>query len=303
MISALDDLLTRALLIDHTTTTPEAESLPTGCPSPEPASGRAFSDPDQDRERLATAAARDLRSLCEAVVTGPALTTLLSALSNRLPTPSGGLVLACVLRLNRADEAARFWWQYAAGAGDDDATTAAYCLYLHHLALGEHHDAAWWQRQTPEAAPPIPHPSQTLKLHPGKEPADQDTQPESHTLMHLEWPGATETLSVATTLRLLSILKLSNHGGVRIFPSAVAAVMDYIAITVRFSIDPDIELPLLEEGFHNRIRDLTTPRPKPTRPEVPPLPRRRPAHRSPVPRTRSRTPWSVVAYGPDVDVW
>ncbi|MFI9628827.1 hypothetical protein [Streptomyces sp. NPDC052042] len=54
-------------------------------------------------------------------------------------------MLGCILQLAEAEEDARFWWQYAAGAGD---AASSYCLYLHHLALGERGEVRWWHHQT-----------------------------------------------------------------------------------------------------------------------------------------------------------
>ncbi|GHB72103.1 hypothetical protein GCM10010377_73370 [Streptomyces viridiviolaceus] len=61
------------------------------------------------------------------------------------PLENPGRVLACILQLTDTDEGARFWWQYAAGAGQ---AAAAYCVYLHHLALGERNTAEWWHRRS-----------------------------------------------------------------------------------------------------------------------------------------------------------
>ncbi|MFE2750172.1 hypothetical protein ACFXKX_38760 [Streptomyces scopuliridis] len=66
-------------------------------------------------------------------------------ITEQVPAPRGAWILGCVLQLADAEDGARFWWQYAAGAGDD---TASYCLYLHHLARGDSHAAAFWREQT-----------------------------------------------------------------------------------------------------------------------------------------------------------
>ncbi|MGN5632744.1 hypothetical protein AAIO99_11875, partial [Streptomyces sp. AC154] len=99
-------------------------------------------------------AAQNLQTLCETVVTrNTALSTLDTFLTPQLPEPPGARVLGCILQLAESEENARFWWQYAAGAGDP---AASYCLYLHHLALGEHGEARWWYEQTEQiqSAPP-----------------------------------------------------------------------------------------------------------------------------------------------------
>ncbi|MFI9248244.1 hypothetical protein ACIGXF_38105 [Streptomyces sp. NPDC053086] len=56
----------------------------------------------------------------------------------------GAQVFACMLYLAGHPESACFWWQLAAGAGH---RVAAYCLYLHHLELGELKEARQWRTQ------------------------------------------------------------------------------------------------------------------------------------------------------------
>ncbi|WP_308110612.1 hypothetical protein [Streptomyces sp. ET3-23] len=56
----------------------------------------------------------------------------------------GTLVFACLLYLTGHPESAQFWWQLAAGAGH---RAAGYCLYLHHLSLGEDREATHWRHQ------------------------------------------------------------------------------------------------------------------------------------------------------------
>jgi hypothetical protein len=56
----------------------------------------------------------------------------------------GAQVFACMLHLAGHPESACFWWQLAAGAGH---RAAAYCLYLHHLELGEVKEAQQWRQQ------------------------------------------------------------------------------------------------------------------------------------------------------------
>ncbi|TLQ43056.1 hypothetical protein [Streptomyces marianii] len=53
-------------------------------------------------------------------------------------------VFACILFLANHPESALFWWQFAAGATHPGA---AYCLYLHHLSMGETREAAFWKEQ------------------------------------------------------------------------------------------------------------------------------------------------------------
>ncbi|MET9483288.1 hypothetical protein [Streptomyces sp. NPDC006638] len=89
----------------------------------------------------ASEAAADLRALCETLVSHTQAAEVDDFVTEQVPDPRSALALACVLQLTDTDEGARFWWQYAAGAGQ---AAAAYCLYLHHLALGEDVTARWW---------------------------------------------------------------------------------------------------------------------------------------------------------------
>lgn len=145
--STIDQLLARARL--HTAPYAPADIADTGgAPHPQGARGpgAAAGEPQRDRR----GAARDLQALCETAVTRTAVVGLGDFLTHKLPQPSGARVLGCILLLTDAEDSARFWWQYAAGAGD---SIASYCLYLHHLALGENHEAVWWRSQS---APPAP---------------------------------------------------------------------------------------------------------------------------------------------------
>lgn len=97
------------------------------------------------------------------------------------------MVLACVLQLTDTDDGARFWWQYAVGAGQ---AAAAYCLYLHHLSLGEDDTAQWWHRRTDEVQPPPPteNPSRQGRID---EALNQHTSAHPATPGHADLPPAT----------------------------------------------------------------------------------------------------------------
>lgn len=193
-------------------------------------------------------AAEDLRTLCETVVTHPrALADLPLFLSRSLPEPPGARVLGCILQLTAREDSARFWWQYAAGAGDPAST---YCLYLHHLALGERGEAAWWHTQADIT------------------PATLDEE---------------ETVQeVATALRILSALKTTGAAPV---PESVRNVLAYVPAAVGF-VDDDLDLALPDPDFPDRIKAIagsrTVPASGPRRcgPRAP-LPARQP--RRPVP--------------------
>lgn len=166
-----------------------------------------------------SSAADDLQTLCETVITHTgALTDLRIFLARALPEPSGARVLGCMLQLSEREESARFWWQYAAGAGDP---AASYCLYLHHRALGEHGAADWWHTQH----------TQTDVV------ADAETGPE---------------VEITTTLRILRALKPDDSP----VPEPVNAVLHYVPVAVAF-VDDDLDLPLPDPDFTDRIRALT----------------------------------------------
>ncbi|MFH8796524.1 hypothetical protein [Streptomyces sp. NPDC017941] len=245
MTSPIDELLAGALMLDDTTPHDAAPPQPT--PHLTPAAADAAVDP------LRQAADRDLRVLCEAVVTATPLSCVGDFLTDTLPTPAGALVLGCMLELSNSAHTARFLWQYAAGAGETSAAAAAYCLYLHHLSLGEANEAAWWKQQTPDASLPA---------------GGHDSQPEPEVrsdrgrpLLKLEWPIEPPRVSVSATLRMLNILKATTKSSRRSWPPTVVTVMELTALAVRF-VDDDLELPLPLHDFGERIRRLTAPAPE-----------------------------------------
>ncbi|MFF4099559.1 hypothetical protein [Streptomyces sp. NPDC001903] len=245
MTSTIDQLLARARL--HATSEAPADIADGGGaphhragPRPPGAAGQ----PQKDMR----GAARDLRALCETAVAGTAVTALGDFLTHKLPQPSGARVLGCILLLTDAEDSARFWWQYAAGAGD---SIASYCLYLHHLALGENHEAVWWRRQTAPAAT-----------------AQAVHAPEATDAATVVFDGAERDLaadaSLPTTLRVLRALRPGGAGAKR-GAGTVKAVMEYVSAAVSY-VDDDLELPLPDPDFTDRIRDLTA---APTRAQKP----------------------------------
>ncbi|WP_413100336.1 hypothetical protein [Streptomyces sp. Inha503] len=210
--------------------------------------------PQQERRTAATAGAaapgadermaQDLHTLCEAIIARPdALTQLRDFLTRRILEPPGSRVLGCVLQLAGHEDHAQFWWQFAAGAGDP---AAAYCLYLHHMALGEDGQAhawlEWWHEQAGNDIPPV---TDTVE----------------------DWTATDHEMAAA--LRILHGLKRGQE-----VPPATRAVIHYVAEAVDFTDDPDIDLPLPEPGFADRIEDLTTTKSTKTTTETVPSPDR-----------------------------
>ncbi|MFI6370068.1 DUF6207 family protein [Streptomyces sp. NPDC050546] len=148
-MTAIDDLLSRSLLLHDphvpSDTVPyEDTAYPAFAPDGTPLWDVGGGDLADDN------AARSLRALCEAVVVHATPGQLADFVTEQLPSPRGAWILGCVLQLADERDGARFWWQYAAGAGEP---AASYCLYLHHLALGDRQAAALWHKQAGDDAP------------------------------------------------------------------------------------------------------------------------------------------------------
>ncbi|MGW4049552.1 hypothetical protein ACWENA_01880 [Streptomyces sp. NPDC004779] len=226
----LDHLLARTLLVFERTV--PRDTVPARDPDPKtprPVTPRHPTDPNT------TSAAEDLRTLCEALVTHTPAEAVANFLTDQIPEPRSAMVLACVLQLTDTDDGARFWWQYAAGAGH---AAAAYCLYLHHLALGETHAARWWHQQTDDDAPAAGIVRTTVHR-------DNKTV----ALFHEE-----ET-SAATLLRLLRRL---GRPAPRPRSAVLAELMAYMptAVAVGYLREPDSELPLPGQEFAREIHAL-----------------------------------------------
>lgn len=302
MTSPIEDLLARARL--HHPRYPQAAidaaairlsaratALPgTALPSPPPPNpGRtpqrppaSQSQPPPPDER---SAADDLQTLCETVITHTdALADLKEFLAPRaLPEPPGARVLGCMLQLCAREESARFWWQYAAGAGD---SAASYCLYLHHRALGEHGVADWWQTQHARYTRSVrpgsenPHGEDTVMADAAIHIGDTGTEPQPDPEPQSD-PQPDPEDEISTTLRVLRALKPDSSP----VPDPVNAVLHYVPAAVAY-VDDDLDLPLPDPDFTDRIHALATPHPAtPATPDTPqrghglePLPSRRRAH-------------------------
>ncbi|MDT0342036.1 hypothetical protein [Streptomyces litchfieldiae] len=166
--------------------------------------------------------AQYLAILCRTVVEQDgALQHMAGFLGGRVPEPEGARVLGCVLQLAGREDSARFWWQFAAGAGDG---AAAYCLYLHHMTLGETWEAELWHRQA---------------------------DPQGHAQAAEEEEEAEDGSSPALVLRVLARL----CGDRAYLTEVAAAVVHYVPDAVQF-VD-EIELPLPAADFAKRIEELT----------------------------------------------
>ncbi len=260
MTSSLDQLLAKARLVPAPYTQAEIEAavervaarvgarLRPGGRTPHPATPRPEGIPAPQRGREA---AQNLRTLCETVLAqNDALAHLRLFLARSMPEPPGARVLGCILHLTSREDSAQFWWQYAAGAGD---TAATYCLYLHHLALGESGEAHWWHDQA-DVTPAVP----------GERSAEEETE-----------QSAEEEIAIA--LRVLRTLKTGKAA----VPGPVSAVLEYVPVAVGF-VDDDLDLPLPDPDFADRIQALTVapavPQPH-HRCSAAPLPERKPGHR------------------------
>ncbi|MCX4791758.1 hypothetical protein OG369_38485 [Streptomyces sp. NBC_01221] len=242
-MTRIDELLARALLLDEPSRPKDivprtaVETPPMGnAPEAAPGSG--------GRDALAAVAVRDLHALCEVLVSQAPATALQGFVTEQLPAPPGARVLGCVLQLADADDGARSWWQYAAGAGD---RAAAYCLYLHHLSLGESDAAAWWYQQT--QIDTCPTPDHTAKS------ARTQAEKSSHSLKVPE-PIKNLDTSTPTVLRVFrNLMRRADRPRTEV----VDALMHYLptAVAVGYVNDePDIDLPLPGPDFAERISVL-----------------------------------------------
>ncbi|WP_326707993.1 hypothetical protein OG758_48695 [Streptomyces sp. NBC_01474] len=234
-MTRIDEILSRALLVPERTV--PRDIVPPW--HPDPHSGDTSTEPN--------AAAEDLRALCETVVTHTPAADVADFVTEQVPQPRSALVLACVLQLTDTSEGARFWWEYAAGAGQP---AAAYCLYLHHLALGESETANWWHSQTNDVQPP---------------PQDAE-QKESLPTPGTEWHPATHPVTQMPTTTILRLLRHLARDSERTHSTAVNELMDYIptAVAVGYLREPDLDLPMPGPHFADDISALLDTAAKPS---------------------------------------
>ncbi|WP_051716372.1 hypothetical protein [Streptomyces bikiniensis] len=228
-MTMLDDILSRALLV-HDRAVPR-DAFPPHNPEPPTQPPVTPSRPTAS----SADAAEDLRALCETLVRHTPATAVSAFVTDQVPEPSSALVLACVLQLTDTDDGARFWWQYAAGAGQPGA---AYCLYLHHLALGETHTARWWHTQTDEDKP--------------------STRQVNTTVRWNDVPVVLRHEDKASTGTIVRVLRTLAQHITRPRSAVVTELMNYMptAVAVGYLREPDSELPLPGPAFAHKIQTL-----------------------------------------------
>ncbi|MGW6491930.1 hypothetical protein [Streptomyces sp. NPDC055056] len=226
-MTGIEELLSRALLVRERTVPHDIVPRPTP-PAAAPSRDVAPAQDDQPN-----AAAQDLYALCETLVRHTPTATVVKFVTDQLPEPRSALILACVLQLTDTTEGARFWWQYAAGAGQG---AAAYCLYLHHLALGESAAAHWWHQQAD----------------------DVQTPPQPPSIEDSSWNPAEHRITSASTAQFMRVLRHLAKQTVRSRPARVSKLMSYIpnAVITGYLREPDSELPLPGHEFARRINAL-----------------------------------------------
>ncbi|MFD9796927.1 hypothetical protein ACFWXK_38970 [Streptomyces sp. NPDC059070] len=254
-MTCIENILSRALLVRDRHVPRDIVPL---TPPPPNTDDTPIADAVEPHE-----AAEDLRALCETLVGYTPARDVATFVTDQVPAPRSALVLACVLQLTDTNDGARFWWEYAAGAGQ---SAAAYCLYLHHLALGEQEAASWWYSQADGA----PDPSDTAapQAGPSLPPAAR------------AWHADNHRVSSASTTTILRVLRHLAKCIERPRTAVVTELMTYVptAVATGYLREPDIDLPMPGPDFARQIRALletaahrpAAPRSLPARPTARP---------------------------------
>jgi hypothetical protein len=234
-MTRIEEILSRALLVRDRTI--PRDVVPPAAPDTAPGDRPAAAALE---DGTPTAAAEDLRALCETLVTHTPATAVADFVTEQVPEPRSALILACVLQLTDTDAGARFWWQYAAGAGQ---AAAAYCLYLHHLALGESDTANWWHRQTDDVQP----------TSGPATPTDQHSPESPQT-----WHPADHRITSTSTSTILRVLRHLAKYTVRPRSAATTELMAYVptAVAVGYLRQPEMDLPTPGADFARRVSTL-----------------------------------------------
>ncbi|WP_101257299.1 hypothetical protein [Streptomyces barkulensis] len=199
------------------------------CPPERRTSGTPLPRPQGRQRRNAHDFAADLRALCEIVITRP---DAMNELHDFLEQSFPQPRAAAVLGsiLYLAGAADSAQFWWQYAAGAGDPR-AAYCLYLHHQALGEEGQAHWWYTQ-----------------------ADLTVAPMRQVLTEVE-----------RTVALRALRTLKEHQGL---PEPLAAVLAYVPAAVGY-LDNDVDLPLPDPDFVDRIETLLGLAPTPAGPPQP----------------------------------
>jgi hypothetical protein len=252
-VALIDDLLARTHLQDDPVQ--PRDVIPYDAPGSAPFQVEPASGPN-------TATAQDLTTLCESVLAHTGAESLQEEFdTDQIPAAPGARILGCILHLADDTDGARMWWQYAAGADDN---IAAYCLYLHHVSLGELHVADRWRLWTKVDTLPAPRP-----LTPCTNPPP---------------PVVTVDISTPTLLRTLRRLVEASQNCLPSRSEFAAAVMDYVpnAVAASYISHPDTTMPVPDPHFEDRIGSIIAVTldddepPPPHRPD--PLPARETCH-------------------------
>ncbi|MFE4654377.1 hypothetical protein [Streptomyces sp. NPDC056707] len=149
---------------------------------------------------------------------------------------------------------------------------AAYCLYLHHVALGEKDAAGWWHQQTDDVHDP-----------------DQPPQPTEPTAP--SWHTADRQITNASlTITMLRLLRDLAKYTTRPQSAAVTELMAYIptAVAASYLRQSEMDLPMPGPDFAHRSSTLLGI--AADRPTIPGrLPARRPLRTRPVARDTPRS--------------
>lgn len=189
-------------------------------------------------------AARHLHTLCETVATHTGTPARLTDLLTRRIPQPTGAAVLGCLLHLAGRQDAARFWWQYAAGAEEP--TALYCLYLHHHALGESTEANRWYHQADFT--PLP--------------------TDEHTAEH----------ELARALRILHALKRDQT-----LPRRISALIGYVPDAVDI-IDDDFGIPVLQDGFADRIDALTTTAGRPRhhrRCTASPLPARKTTHPTP----------------------
>ncbi|MGA5605151.1 hypothetical protein ACPCUF_29660 [Streptomyces griseoincarnatus] len=256
-MTAIDQLLARARL--HSQPNVPDDTVPYE-DAPYPADPLAPQYPSQPSLRH-QAAAHHLTTLCEtaiATVTEKSLTFL----NDQMPDLHSAWLLGCALHIAGIPEGARFWWQYAAG---DHHAPACYSLSLYHEACGEQYAADFYRRQAHRVT------------------TASDTHTDTLTVVGTCPPQTINfDASLPTVLHTLNRL-CAGPGTRQRKRHRIDALTNYVADTVtrHYTRNPEIEIPVPEPRFAERVTWLLTAtlpwtrRTRPSRPSQPGLPARR----------------------------